>query len=93
MYFKINIFNKYKIYKAVCEVSNNRALYTKSTSESLKFHKKPESAAIFLNKISKNVDHWWYSKDVQSTVSKFLKDNLLDEKNYISVLLDLLKKN
>jgi putative transferase (TIGR04331 family) len=56
------------------------------------FHKKPESAAIFFQKISENPDKWWYSNDVQKTVKMFLKNNLFNEKNYVSVILDLLKK-
>jgi putative transferase (TIGR04331 family) len=57
------------------------------------FHKKPESAAIFFKKVSENPDIWWYSKDVQSAINFFLKKNLFNEKNYISVILNLLKKN
>jgi putative transferase (TIGR04331 family) len=57
------------------------------------FHKKPESAAIFFKKVSENPDIWWHSKDVQSAINFFLKNNLFDEKNYISVILNLLKKN
>lgn len=57
------------------------------------FHKKPESAAIFLKKVSENPDQWWYSKDVQTAVKIFLKNNLFNEKNYVSVIFDLLNKN
>ena len=71
MYFKINNFNKYKIHKAVCEVLNKRALYTKSTSESLKFHKKIDLFRMDHKKIVK----------LKKLTDYILSDRVLDELN------------
>jgi hypothetical protein len=84
MYFKINNFNKYKIHHALCEVLNNKALYIKSTSRSLKFQKKIDVFRMDHKKIVKLknlTDYILSDKILDNLKSKFGKIYLINNLN------------
>jgi putative transferase (TIGR04331 family) len=55
------------------------------------FHKSPESAAVFLNKIFDDIPSWWNSSEVQNARAIFCAQFALTDENWVEQWVSLVK--